>query len=187
MAGPGGRRRDLHRTSRSRNRYLHSSDTVRSTLVLTTLTTPTVVERTRADPRAGVLGGNSMGTATRARPIRVAVIDDTSDIRELLRLVLSRNGMDVVGEAGDGRAGVELVRTERPDVVLLDLSMPVMDGLEALPLIRELVPDAQIIVLSAFAGAMSRQVLEWGADGYLVKGTPLREVVAYVEARFPEE
>jgi two-component system, chemotaxis family, chemotaxis protein CheY len=128
-----------------------------------------------------------MGTATRTRAIRVVVIDDTSDIRELLRIVLTRNGMDVVGEAGDGRAGVDLVREERPDVVLLDLSMPVMDGEEALPLIRALVPDAQIIVLSAFAAALGAQVLEWGADGYLVKGTPLREVVAYVEARFPQE
>ena len=95
-------------------------------------------------------------THARERPVRAVVIDDTTDIRDLLRIVLSRSGMDVVGEAGDGRAGVDLVRGERPDVVLLDLAMPVMDGVEALPLIRELVPDAQIIVLSAFAGRGER-------------------------------
>ena len=119
---------------------------------------------------------------TRERPVRAVVIDDARDIRELLSTVLTRSGMDVVGEAGDGQAGVELVRAERPDVVLLDLAMPVMDGVEALPLIRALVPDARIIVLSAFSGAVRDQVLDWGADGYLVKGTPLKKIVAYIEA-----
>jgi DNA-binding NarL/FixJ family response regulator len=121
--------------------------------------------------------------ATRERPVRAVVIDDTTDIRDLLRFALSRGGMDVVGEAGDGQAGVEVVRESRPDVVLLDLAMPVMDGVEALPLIRELVPDAQIIIFSAFAGAVSEQVLDSGADGYLLKGTPLREIVAYVDGK----
>ena len=114
-------------------------------------------------------------------PVRAVVIDDSTDIRELLVIVLTRSGMQVVGQAGDGKAGVEVVRAERPDVVLLDLAMPVMDGVEALPIIRELVPDARIIVLSAFAGAVSEQVLEWGADGYLLKGTPLTEITAYLE------
>jgi len=122
-----------------------------------------------------------MVVATRERPVRAVVIDDTSDIRDLLSTVLTRSGMDVVGQAGDGQAGVDVVRAERPDVVLLDLAMPVMDGVEALPIIRALVPDARIIVLSAFSGTVREQVLEWGADGYLVKGTPLRNIVAYVE------
>jgi len=78
--------------------------------------------------------------APRTRPVRVVIVDDTDDLRELLRLALSRGGMEVVGEAGDGLAGIEAVRLEQPDVVLLDLSMPVMDGLEALPRIRHLVP-----------------------------------------------
>ncbi len=127
-----------------------------------------------------------MTVATRERPIRAVVIDDTRDIRELLSMVLTRSGMEVVGEAGDGQAGVEVVRAERPDVVLLDLAMPVMDGVEALPIIRELVPDARIIVLSAFAGAVKEQVLDWGADGYLEKGTPLKKVVAYIEEKVGE-
>ncbi len=127
-----------------------------------------------------------MALATREHPVRAVVIDDTTDIRDLLRIALSRGGMDVVGEAGDGQAAIELVRAERPDLVLLDLAMPVMDGVEALPLIRELVPDARIIVLSAFAGEVSDQVLDGGADGYLVKGTPLREIVAYVDEKLGE-
>ena len=118
----------------------------------------------------------------REPPVRAVVIDDTVDIRELLAIVLTRSGMQVVGQAGDGRAGVEVVRAQRPDIVLLDLAMPVMDGVEALPLIRELVPEARIIVLSAFSGAVTKQVLESGADGYLMKGTPLHKIVAYLEA-----
>lgn len=111
----------------------------------------------------------------------MVLIDDSVDLRGLLRFALSRAGMDVVGEAGDGQAGVEVVREERPDVVLLDLSMPVMDGVEALPLIRELVPDARVIVFSGFEPEVTEQVLGSGADGHVVKGTPLKDIVGYVE------
>jgi two-component system, chemotaxis family, chemotaxis protein CheY len=119
--------------------------------------------------------------AGRERPARVVVIDDSVDLRGLLRFALSRAGMNIVGEAGDGSEGIEVVREERPDLVLLDLSMPVMDGVEALPQIRELVPDARIIVFSGFDVALTQQVLDSGADGHLVKGMPLKEIVAYVE------
>ena len=117
----------------------------------------------------------------RTRPVRVVIVDDTYDLRELLRLALTRGGMEVVGEAGDGLEGIEAVRTERPDVVLLDLSMPVMDGLEALPSIRRLVPAAKIIVLSGFgATQMSERALATGADGYLQKGMSLKRILDYV-------
>jgi DNA-binding NarL/FixJ family response regulator len=117
----------------------------------------------------------------RKRPVRVVVIDDTPDIRDLLTIVLTRSGVEVVGLAGDGRAGVDVVRVERPDVVVLDLAMPVMDGVEALPLIRGLVPDARIIVHSAYDGRVCEQVLHRGADLFLVKGTPLKQIVSHVE------
>ena len=120
-------------------------------------------------------------TAPRTRPVRVVIVDDTYDLRELLRLALTRGGMEVVGEAGDGLSGIEAVRAERPDVVLLDLSMPVMDGLEALPSIRRLVPGAKIIVLSGFgATQMSERALATGADGYLQKGMSLKRILDYV-------
>jgi DNA-binding response OmpR family regulator len=121
--------------------------------------------------------------ASPEHPVRVVVIDDSVDIRALLSFGLSCAGMDVVGEAGDGSEGVELVREERPDVVLLDLAMPIMDGVEALPLIRELVPDSQIIVFSAFDVSPTDRVLYSGADGHIVKGTSLRDIVAYVEVK----
>ncbi len=120
-------------------------------------------------------------TAPRTRPVRVVIVDDTYDLRDLLRLTLTRGGMEVVGEAGDGLAGIDVVRSERPDVVLLDLSMPVMDGLEALPSIRRLVPAAKIIVLSGFgASQMSERALATGADGYLQKGMSLKRILDYV-------
>ncbi len=115
-------------------------------------------------------------------PVRVVIIDDTYDLRELLRLALTRGGMEVVGEAGDGLSGIECVRLEKPEVVLLDLSMPVMDGLEALPTIRRLVPQAKIIVLSGFgATQMSEKAMTIGADGYLQKGMALKRIIEYVQ------
>ena len=122
-----------------------------------------------------------MDTVAHTAPVRVVIIDDTSDLRELLRVALTRGGMEVVGEAGDGLAGIEAVRLERPDLVLLDLSMPVMDGLAALPSIRRLVPAAKIVVLSGFgATQMSERALATGADGYLQKGVSLKRILDYV-------
>lgn len=115
------------------------------------------------------------------RPLRVVIIDDTADLRDLLRIALTRGGFDVVGEAGDGGRGIDVVRTQRPDVVVLDLAMPVMDGIEALPSIRRLVPAAKIVVLSGFgAQQMSARAVAAGADGYVQKGAPLTTILDYV-------
>ncbi len=114
-------------------------------------------------------------------PVRAVIIDDTDDLRMLLNLALETHGFDVVGEAGDGRAGIELVQETHPDLVMLDLAMPVMDGLEALPAIRRICPDARIVVLSAFgADQMSRRALSAGADGYIQKGSSIRTIVDYL-------
>ena len=116
------------------------------------------------------------------RPIRVAIVDDTEDLRFLLRTALTRGGMEVVAEAPDGRAGIDVVRDTQPDVVLLDLAMPVMDGRAALPRIRQEAPDARIVVLSGFgADLLSEELLALGADGYIEKGLSLRRIVQYIE------
>ncbi|MBS43713.1 MAG: hypothetical protein CMH83_11250 [Nocardioides sp.] len=122
-----------------------------------------------------------MMAAPVTRPLRTVIIDDTEDLRDLLRIALTRGGFEVVAEAGDGSTGIDVVRLHRPDVVMLDLAMPVMDGIEALPSIRRLVPSAKIVVLSGFgAQQMSARAIAAGADGYVQKGANLSTIVDYV-------
>lgn len=129
---------------------------------------------------------------SRPRAFRVVIVDDTPDVRDLLGLVIGRApDFTVVAEAGDGREGIAVATREQPDVVLLDLAMPEMDGLEALPHLRTALPGAAIVVLSGFqAAALGAQALEAGADGYVEKGTPARDLLArlreLVGLRFPE-
>ena len=107
----------------------------------------------------------------------VVVIDDSEEFRLLLRTTLERNGVfRVVAEAGDGKEGVEAVKTTGPDLVLLDIAMPVMDGLQALTLIRDACPEAVVVMLSAFgdASGLSQRSLSMGASGYIQKGGHLR-------------
>jgi CheY-like chemotaxis protein/anti-sigma regulatory factor (Ser/Thr protein kinase) len=103
---------------------------------------------------------------------RVVLADDVADMRFLLRKTLERSGrFSVVGEATNGAEAVAQATQQRPDLALLDLSMPVMDGLEALPRIRDAVPDCTVVVLSGFdTDAMADQALQAGAAAYLVKG-----------------
>jgi DNA-binding NarL/FixJ family response regulator len=112
-----------------------------------------------------------MNASSQAR-IRVLLADDTAEIRRLLRVNLELDGrFDIVGEAADGTEAVTLARSLRPDVVVLDLAMPVMDGLQAAPAIRRSSPGSRILVLSGFDHSrMEARAREQGADGYLEKG-----------------
>jgi DNA-binding NarL/FixJ family response regulator len=111
-------------------------------------------------------------------PISVFLVDDLPELRELIRLGVEEDpGFEIVGEAGDGRSALEGIVKTRPAAVLLDLSMPDMDGFQAIPQIREDTPDVAIIVLSGFAiDRMGEPVLERGADAYVEKGTPIQEL-----------
>jgi DNA-binding NarL/FixJ family response regulator len=105
-------------------------------------------------------------------PISVVAIDDSEDLLFLVRGALERSGQfRVVAEAGDGQQGLEAVRTARPDLVLLDILMPVMDGIHALPLIRAECPDAVVVMLSALgdASGMPQKAMSLGANGYIHK------------------
>jgi DNA-binding NarL/FixJ family response regulator len=111
--------------------------------------------------------------------IRVLVVDDNSEIRFLVRAALdARGGFEIVGEAGDGRAAVEQARRLQPDIVLLDLEMPAVGGLEALPQLADAAPEAKVIVLSGFRRSEYEQVVRaGGAVGYVEKGVTARRLV----------
>ena len=112
--------------------------------------------------------------------LRVVLADDTAEYRLLLRIILQQDGrFDVVGEAADGAEAVRVTTAEQPDVIVLDLAMPVMDGLEAIPGIRACSPDTAIVVLSGFArGRLDRQALSLGATAYVEKGEAFSMIVS---------
>jgi DNA-binding NarL/FixJ family response regulator len=102
---------------------------------------------------------------------RVVLVEDDRQNRALLRHALEAEGVDVVGEAGEGTEGVRIVRALHPDVVLMDLHMPGTGGIEATRAIKEEVPFTQVIVLTAYDGPLpTRSAHDVGAYAYLVKG-----------------
>lgn len=111
--------------------------------------------------------------------IRVLVADDLPEIRTLVRTNLEFDGrFDVVGEAANGLEAVDLVHELNPDVVVLDLAMPEMDGLAAISKIRQTSPGTKILVLSAFADDHnSGLVRDLGANAFMAKDRPMEEVV----------
>lgn len=116
---------------------------------------------------------------TAASGCRVVLADDAPEIRAVLRVMLGRAAtIDLVGEASDGRQAVELVAEHRPDVVVLDLSMPRLDGLAAAGEIRELAPETHVIVFSGYpAETMRDEAMAAGADVYVEKTSTLDALV----------
>ncbi len=134
------------------------------------------------DPNAGAASQEQVTQLQRSHS--VLVVDDAEDLRMLLRARMeSYNGLTVVGEAADGVAAVEMASELQPDLVLLDLAMPRMDGLEALPLIRAAVPGVRVIVLSGFnQSTLAQKALEAGADHYVVKGGSMSRLLELVDS-----
>ena len=115
---------------------------------------------------------------------RIVVCDDVEDYRALLVMTLtSAGGCTIAGQAANGQEAIDMVRKERPDVLLLDVAMPVMDGLEALPHIRLASPETRVIVLTGFASDRVRErALESGAAAFLEKGARPQDIIAAVRA-----
>jgi DNA-binding NarL/FixJ family response regulator len=116
--------------------------------------------------------------------IRVVVVDDQAIVREGLVTVLSLlPDIEVLGQAGDGRAAIELIEAVMPDVVLMDLRMPVLGGLEATRIVSQAHPEIGILILTTFADEASIvDVLQAGARGYLTKDADRAEVASAIRA-----
>lgn len=110
---------------------------------------------------------------------RIVVVDDQEMVRTGLGMVIAAEpGMDVVGEAGDGAAAVEVVRRERPDVVLMDVRMPGTDGIEATRRITAELPEVAVLVLTTFdLDEYVYAALRAGASGFLLKDAPADDLV----------
>jgi NarL family two-component system response regulator LiaR len=112
----------------------------------------------------------------------VLLVDDEPRLRGQLGALLGDYGIAVVGEAGNGREGVELACRLRPDVVLMDLRMPELDGIEATRQLSRLLPSTAVIVLSAYDDpALMSEAHQAGAHAYLVKGCRAGELVELIE------
>jgi DNA-binding NarL/FixJ family response regulator len=103
-------------------------------------------------------------------PPRVVIVEDSDRERSLLREVLEQEGLEIVGDAGDGDGAVEVADEMKPDVVLMDLRMPGMGGFEATRRIKERQPAIQVIILTAYEDSfLTRSAEQVGAYAYLVK------------------
>jgi DNA-binding NarL/FixJ family response regulator len=128
--------------------------------------------------------GTETVSNTRNEPIRVLLVDDHTILRQgLRRLLEAETGVAVVGEAKDGREAVEKARELTPDVILMDIAMPALNGVDATRRILKAQPAARILVLSMYLDDdYANQALEAGVSGYMMKDAPASDVVRAVRA-----
>jgi DNA-binding NarL/FixJ family response regulator len=120
---------------------------------------------------------------TRSVGTRLLIVDDHPLTRDALASLLGQHGFTVVGEASDGGEAIELARTLQPDIILLDLTMPGLDGVSALPPLREAAPRSEIVVLTASETQENLLgAIRAGAAGYLLKTEPPERIVEFLGA-----
>ena len=127
----------------------------------------------------GPEGAYSDPETVQQQSVTVLLVDDDSDVRNLLEVMLGEDDhFSVVGHARDGGEALRLADLSRPDVVVLDLHMPRMDGYAALPRLRAMLPEARIVVVSAFPDPYTLfDAVQRGADGYIDKSRAWSELL----------
>ncbi len=119
---------------------------------------------------------------------RILIVDDHPLTRDALAALLAANGFDVVGQASGGAEAIERAGELRPDLVLLDLTMPEIDGLSALPKVREAAPESEVVVLTASEDDGNLlAAIRLGAAGYLLKSEPAERIVEFLRGVFHGE
>ena len=120
------------------------------------------------------------------RQIKILTLDDHPILREgIASIIHGENDMVVVGEASTGREAIEVFRNKRPDVTLMDLQMPDLNGIDAIVTIRHEQPQARIIVLTTYEGdVLARRALKAGATGYILKDMIRTELLQAIRAVF---
>jgi two-component system response regulator DesR len=112
---------------------------------------------------------------------RIVIVDDAADVRRDLRFLLEIAGLEVVGEAADGREAIETAALLNPDVVVSDLAMPVLDGYAAAAAIRAASPQCRLVALSIYSDDSGRsKARAAGFDAFVVKGAPLAELLGAI-------
>jgi DNA-binding NarL/FixJ family response regulator len=121
--------------------------------------------------------------------IHVLIVDDIERVRQELRTFLTLAGnIEIIGEASNGLDAIQLVKTLGPQVVLMDLEMPIMNGFEATRQIKVLQPSCRVIALTIHAGEAERQqALQAGMADVVVKGTPLDGLMRAIRAEEPQQ
>ena len=119
---------------------------------------------------------------------RIYICDDQADYRTLLKAVLADDeSLEVVGEGGDGAVCTEDVASIEPDVILLDVNMPGVSGLDAIPMLRERAPDTKIIMLTtARAQDCEKEAMDLGAHGFLQKPQNVMDLPALIRGKIDE-
>jgi CheY-like chemotaxis protein len=114
-------------------------------------------------------------------PLRVLVVDDNEDVRGLLRIAFARADIEVVGTAGDSREAIALAQHDRPAIILLDVNLPEVAGLDLLPRLRGQCPQAKVVMFSAqVSSQVTEQAMQRGAVGFVEKGVSMKNVVAHL-------